>query len=146
MAAAAGEQLAHPAGVVDRADGGRARQRAGSCSGGQRQASVLDPLASVELDCVACRIDPRDDGGEAQIDLHVLPLGIGVHRDLVRRLLATQELLGEGRTVVGGVRLLADDRDRSLAAGLAELLGDHSAGQPAPNDQVVVPRHSSLQS
>src|SRR5947209_4362314 len=102
---------------------------------------VLVPLGPGQDDGRPVGVDRRRVGRPPHLDVHVAPLLVGVHHQLVLRLLATEELLGQRRPVVGRVRLAGDDDDRSVAPGLAVLLSSHPAGKPSADDHVVIARH-----
>ena len=141
VAAPASEDLTDPLGVLDRADGQRVAERPCRGAGGQGQPPVADPLAVGELDLLGCRVDRRHLRAEPQVDLLLRPPLGRVHVGLLSRFVAAQELLGQGRAVVGRPLLAADDQDGLGAARLTVGLTDHAARETPADDHVVVPRH-----
>ena len=53
--------------------------------------------------------------------------------DVVQRGRAGQEVLGQGRAVIGGVRLVADDHDAAVIGLVPERARSGEAGQRGPH-------------
>ena len=64
--------------------------------------------------------------------------------DLLAGALVAQELLGEGRPVVGRVDLAGEDRDGAACPDGAQGLGGRHAGQAAADDEKVDRHHDVL--
>jgi hypothetical protein len=104
-------------------------------AGRQQQTVEREPLAGVQRELAVVGIDVDDALAEAQLDLVV-----GVEARLVdeHRLpvgLPTQELLGEGRTLVRALGLGADEHNAAVEAILAQRLRRLGAGHAGADDR-----------
>ena len=77
----------------------------------------------------------------AEVEGHSLAGGLAP--DALQRF-ALPEPLGEGRAVVGGMRVGTDQADRATGVYLADSADGGIGGHPAADDQVRVVRHGSL--
>ena len=134
---AALQALAQRRGVGQRAQladavqaGAGQRQAARPRAGRQQQPVVGHALAAGEDDRGAVGVERLDRGAGAQLDrvLVVEALVVDVDRLVVG--LATEDVLGQRRALVGPLALGAEQDDAALEALLAQRLGGLGAGQP----------------
>jgi hypothetical protein len=119
---------------------GAERESAGPGTGGDHDVRALEALAVRHGHCVRLDVERRRANAEAKV--HV---GFG---DLLRRRqrrafdapLAGEHVLGERRTVVGGVGLVADQRDRAVVAVSTERFDQSPPGETGADDDDVVGR------
>jgi len=87
-------------------------------------------------------VQRRHGDTQHEIDVVVVKILLGVEEECLPGLLATQELFGEGRTVVGHVGLLADQRDGTTCVEPAELLGGLTGGEATADEKVLGRLHA----
>src|SRR5581483_10638645 len=138
--AAAAKPRLQRLGVLDRAQvvdaveaGPRDRRPARLGAGGEQDGVVAQALAALELDLGGLRVEGRDRGREAKLDLalgvEVLLVDVGLAVGL-----AAQIVLGERRALVGSLRFGADQNDAAVEALLAQGLGRLGAGEAGADD------------
>src|SRR5437867_13200347 len=117
-------------GVVESAEVVHARQVTageletnGPTPGGNEGFLESNGLAVSEDGGLVVEIQPWHGDAENETDVLVVEILLGVEEELVPPLLATQELFGKGRAVIGHVGLLANQRYRAAPVVCAQLLG-----------------------
>ena len=114
------------------------RQRAHHRAGGQQQLRVPQPLAAGQLDLVLGRLQRADRRAEPQVDVVLgVPLR-RVHPGRLPLLLAEQVALGQRRSLVRRLVLVAEQHHRPVEALGAQRLGRLRAGQAGAHDDVRV--------
>lgn len=109
-------------------------ETAGFGAGGEQQLVVVDDGAVAELHGAAATVDGGD--GLAEVELHIgarVP-GRLMDEDALTGLLAGQIALGEGRSFVRMVALIADQDHPAAETLRTECLGCLRSGQSSPDD------------
>ena len=112
--------------------------------GGDQQLLVLEGRPVIQLELSGGNVQPHGSAPEDQLDLVLLVPVVGPKGDrlLVHR--AGQELLGEGRSVIGRLGLGTDDPNRGLVSAGPERSGAALGCQaPADDHDSVVPHAGS---
>src|SRR5262245_28383802 len=118
----------------------------GPPTGGDQGFLEDDAITVCEHRRLLREVEPLDRDIPDELDTLVMEVLFGVKEEGLARLLATQELLGQRRTVVGDVGFLTDQRKRTLGICLAELLDRLARGQTAPHEEVSCRFHRPLES
>ncbi len=128
--------VGHRAQVVDagQIEAGN-RDPAISAAGRDEQLIELEPVAVLQRERPLLRVDPHDRGPQAHLDV---ALSIEVRRPkqgCLERCHAAQVVLGEGRTIVRGLRLGADQEHAAVEAFLAQGRGGRRPGEAGADDR-----------
>src|SRR2546426_6641328 len=81
-------------------------------------------------------IQPLHGDAENETDVLVVEILLGVEEELVPPLLATQELFGKGRAVIGHVGLFADQRYGAVPVVFSQLLGGLARSKTAADEKI----------
>ena len=130
-------------GVVESAEVVHARQVTageletnGPTPGGNEGFLESNGLAVSEDGGLVGEIQPLHGDAENKTDVLVVEILLGVEEELVPPLLATQELFGKGRAVIGHVGLFANQRYGAAPVVCAQLLGGLARSKTAADEKI----------
>src|SRR2546430_12855994 len=108
----------------------------GPTPGGNEGFLESNALAVSEDGGLVGEIQPLHGDAENETDVLVVEILLGVEEELVPPLLATQELFGKGRAVIGHVGLFANQRYGAAPVVCAQLLGGLARSKTAAAEKI----------
>ena len=116
----------------------RQRQRTRPRSGREYQRAVADLRSVAQRKPALPRIDLADRGPEHETHVVIAPEALRAQRKRFRRPAVAEKLLGQGRPLIGKVRLVADHADGAGKSALAQAGGELSRGLAGTDDDNVL--------